>query len=142
MEIIRLEEKNQYYDTIVDWMYHWWGIRDGKSIEEVKENIAHCLHTGLRLPQTYIALIDQHIAGVYMISMMDDLESRPDVYPWIINVYVDEKYRHLHVCKEMMESVNDIFINEKMIFFIVHFSFLLLFYSVALQFLCSCFLIH
>lgn len=63
-------------------------------IEEVKCYLKHSLCKDNRLPQTFIALINDEPVGMYQISMSDDLvESRPDIYPWLVNVYVDEKRR-------------------------------------------------
>lgn len=107
MKIIRLEDKNKnkiFFDTICEWNYHWWGVRDGKSYEQVRCNLEHSLNIH-RLPQTYIAIIDNKAVGMYQFAMSDDLESRPDLYPWLINVYVDEKYRGIGVCRELMKSV-------------------------------------
>lgn len=44
---------------------------------------------------------------MYQISMSDDLDSRPDIYPWLINVYVDEKFRGKNVCRALMNTVNE-----------------------------------
>lgn len=108
MEIVRIEE---YNDKIVkkmcEWNYNWWGIRDNKSIEEVEYYFKHCLCNGNRLPQTFVAIIDGEVVGMYSLSMHDDLEGRPDIYPWLINVYVDENYRGKGVCREMMNTVNE-----------------------------------
>lgn len=57
-----------------------------------------------RLPQTYVALIDNEPVGMYQLSYTDDLDSRPDIYPWL---YVDEKYRGQNICRKLMETVND-----------------------------------
>lgn len=44
---------------------------------------------------------------MYQLSYTDDLDSRPDIYPWLVNVYVDEKYRGQNICRKLMETVND-----------------------------------
>ena len=44
---------------------------------------------------------------MYQLSMSDDLDSRPDIYPWLINVYVDEKFRGKNVCRQLMITVNE-----------------------------------
>jgi GNAT superfamily N-acetyltransferase len=107
MRIIRLEdENNTIFDKICEWNYNWWGIRDGRCFEEVRCNLAHSLNRE-RLPQTYIALIGDEPAGMYQLSMSENLDSRPDIYPWLINVYVDEKFRGRSVCRELMKTVND-----------------------------------
>lgn len=107
MEIIRLEDSNNYiFDTILKWNYNWWGIRNNNSLEEVECFLKHSLCTE-KLPQTYVALINNEPVGMYQISMSDDLDSRPDIYPWLINVYVDEKYRGKNICRRLMLSVNE-----------------------------------
>lgn len=106
MEIIRLESSNNnIFKKIVEWNYNWWGQKNGKSLEEIHYIFEHSICTGDRLPQTFVALIDGEPVGMYQLSMTDDLDSRPDIYPWIANVYVDEAYRGQHVCEALMETV-------------------------------------
>lgn len=107
MEIIRLEDSDNYiFDKICEWNYSWWGIRNNDSFESVKCYLEHCLCKE-RLPQTFVALIDGEPVGMYQLSMSDDLDSRPDIYPWLINVYVDEKFRGKNVCRKLMNTVRE-----------------------------------
>lgn len=107
MEIIKLEESNNiFFDKICDWYYNWLGIKNNESIEEIKCTFEHSLCKN-KLPQTFVALIDGEPAGMYQLSMSDDLNSRPDLYPWLINVYVDEKFRGRNVARELMNTVKE-----------------------------------
>ena len=107
MEIIKLEESNNlFFDKICDWYYNWLGIKNNESIEEIKCTFEHSLCKN-KLPQTFVALIDGEPAGMYQWSMSDDLNSRPDLYPWLINVYVDEKFRGRNVARELMNTVKE-----------------------------------
>ena len=107
MEIIKLEESNNlFFDKICDWYYNWLGIKNNESIEEIKCTFEHSLCKD-KLPQTFVALIDGEPAGMYQLSMSDDLYSRPDLYPWLINVYVDEKFRGRNVARELMNTVKE-----------------------------------
>ncbi|NLY80833.1 MAG: GNAT family N-acetyltransferase [Lysinibacillus sp.] len=107
MKIIRLEDDNNFiFEKICEWNYNWWGRRDGKSVEEVRCNLKHSLNKH-RLPHTFVALIGEEPVGMYQLAMFDDLDSRPDIYPWLINVYVDEKFRGKNVCRKLMETVNE-----------------------------------
>ena len=107
MEIIKLEESNNlFFDKICDWYYNWLGIKNNESIEEIKCTFEHSLCKN-KLPQTFVALIDGEQAGMYQLSMSDDLNSRPDLYPWFINVYVDEKFRGRNVARELMNTVKE-----------------------------------
>ena len=60
-----------------------------------------------RLPQTFIALIKDEPVRMYQISMSDDLVSRPDIYQWLVNVYVDEKRRGNSICRKLMNTVKE-----------------------------------
>lgn len=76
MEIIKLEDSNNYiFEKICEWNYKWWGIRNNDSFEEVRCYLEHSLCKD-RLPQTYVALINNEPVGMYQISMTDDLETR------------------------------------------------------------------
>lgn len=108
MQIIRLDSSdNKYFDKICEWNYNWWGKRNNDSFEEVKCTLEHSLCKNNRLPQTFIAIINDEVVGMYQISMMDDLYNRPDIYPWLINVYVDEKYRGKGICRKLMDTVKE-----------------------------------
>ena len=105
IEVTRLEDSNnEIFDKICEWNYNWWGIRNNKSYEEVRCNLEHSLCKN-RLPQTFVVLIDNEPVGMYQFSMSEDLESRPDIYPWLINVYVDEKFRGKNLCRVLMNTV-------------------------------------
>ena len=108
MQIMRLENSNnKYFDKVVEWSYDWWGVRNHRSYEEVRSILEHSLSINDRLPQTYIAILDDEIVGMYQFAMADDLYCRPDLYPWLINVYVDEKHRGKGICKALMNTVLD-----------------------------------
>ena len=108
MRIIRLEDSNnQIFDKICKWNYNWWGIEKKYTFEQVKTYFEHSLCTQKKLPQTSAALIEDEPVGMYQICMTDDLYSRPDLYPWLVNVYVDEKYRGNDICKELMSTVKE-----------------------------------
>ncbi|MBE6688886.1 MAG: GNAT family N-acetyltransferase [Ruminococcaceae bacterium] len=105
MEIIRLENKdNEIFDKVVEWNYNWWGQKTGKTMEQVRYLFEHSICKD-RLPQTFVALVDGKAAGMYQLSMTDDLFGRPDIYPWLLNVYVDESFRGQNICRELMLTV-------------------------------------
>ncbi|MBE5820297.1 MAG: GNAT family N-acetyltransferase [Clostridiales bacterium] len=105
MKIIRLEDNNNdVFKKICEWNYDWW---NDSSFEEVECYFKHSLCKNNRLPQTFIALIKDEPVGMYQICMSDDLYSRPDIYPWLANVYVNEKYRGNGIWKQLMNTVKE-----------------------------------
>lgn len=105
MEIIRLESsENPVFKKVVEWNYNWWGKKNGKSKVEIEYIFRHSICKD-RLPQTFVAIDDGEAVGMYQLSMTDDLFGRPDLYPWLINVYVDEKHRGKQICRALMKTV-------------------------------------
>ncbi len=106
IRVIKLEDENSIYiNTIAKWMYDWWGSRDGYSLEAMNCFIKHSLCKD-KLPHTYIALVDEQLVGMFQFSYAD-LVCRPDIYPWLCNVYVEQKYRQQGIFKVMMNQVFD-----------------------------------
>ena len=107
MEIIRLESADDpLFEAVYDWNYRWWGVRDGISPAEVRCTLVHSLNRD-KLPQTFVAVERGHALGMYQLSMIDDLYCRPDLYPWLIDVYVVEAFRGRGVGRALLETVPD-----------------------------------
>ena len=105
MEIIRLESADDpLFEAVYDWNYRWWGVRDGISPAEVRCTLVHSLNRD-KLPQTFVAVERGHALGMYQLSMIDDLYCRPDLYPWLIDVYVAEPFRGRGVGRALLATV-------------------------------------
>lgn len=101
VEIIQLTDSNSgYFPLICGWMYNWWGTSEGWSYEKVKAFLGHTLNRD-SIPQTFLAISGGKAVGMYQFSMFD-LDVRPDLYPWIMNVYVDEAYRRMGISRLLM----------------------------------------
>ena len=100
-QIIELDNDN--LNRIVNWMYNWWGIEEGYTFEAVKCYIKHSLLKN-RLPQTYGIFLDKKIIGMYQLTY-EDLGVRPDIYPWVANLYVDKEYRNKGFGRLLLENV-------------------------------------
>lgn len=100
-QLIEIDEDN--LNKMTKWIYEWWGNSEAFTLEQVKVFLKNCMQKD-RLPQTYGAFIGDSIIGMYQFTY-EDLFVRPDIYPWLANVYVDEQYRGKGVCRKMLESV-------------------------------------
>lgn len=90
-------------NTITTWMYSWWGMAEGYSLEAIQCYVKHGFQES-RLPQTYGMFLGDKLIGTYQFRM-DDLFVRPDIYPWLANVYIDEPYRNKGYGKVLLESI-------------------------------------
>ena len=107
MKIIQFTEKSgPIFEKIVSWNYEWWGKKTGKSMDAVKCYIEHSVNSE-KLPQTFVALDNGEVVGMYQLSMNDDLFGRPDIYPWLINVYVAPEHRGKQICRILMDTVKE-----------------------------------
>ncbi len=91
--------------TITNWMYNWWGKSDGYSFDETKCYMKHSMQKD-RLPKTYGLFLNEQIIGIYQFTHVN-LIIRPDIYPWLANVYIDETYRHKGYGRKLLETVKD-----------------------------------
>lgn len=116
---------------VTAWMYNWWGKEDGYSFDEIKCFMRHSMQKS-KLPKTYGLFKDKEIIGMYQFSY-EDLDCRPDIYPWLSNIYIDEEYRHQGYARKLLESVkenalkdvpfNEVFLYTKEIHFYEKFGF-------------------
>lgn len=94
---------DEILDTMTEWMYHWWGKNEGHSPEEIRCYMEHGIQRE-RLPQTYGMFLDGKLIGMYQFRL-DDLFVRPDLYPWLANVYLDPEYRNRGYGAVLMEHI-------------------------------------
>jgi len=105
LEIKKLVDKNdESFEIVCHWHYNWWGKRDGYSMAQIISYVTHSLGED-KIPLTYVALLDQVPVGMYQLLMYDNLIHRPDIYPWLANVFVDAPHRGQGICRALMLSV-------------------------------------
>ena len=107
-QIIELDEETLNVTT--KWMYEWGGKEEGYSIDAIKCFMKHSILKD-RLPQTYGLFLDGKIIGMYQFTL-EDLNVRPDIYPWLANVYIDSEYRGKGYGRVLLETVKDNALNN------------------------------
>jgi ribosomal protein S18 acetylase RimI-like enzyme len=90
-------------DKCVSWMYDWWGKEENWSKEKVYAYMKASFNDKL-LPMTIIAFNEnKEEIGMCHVTMRD-LDCRPDIYPYIANLYIDKKYRNKGICKYILDA--------------------------------------
>lgn len=83
-----LRDYPQFINTVVEWIYSEWGNNNRRYWDSwVKSSLAEN-----EIPQTYIAFVDERIAGTYSLWRCD-LQSRQDLCPWFGGLYVSPEFR-------------------------------------------------
>ncbi len=80
-----------------------WGRASGKSDEEILSFVSHAVCEG-RVPQSFVCYKDGEAVGSFQFGLTEPY-TRPDLSPWLMNVFVKEEYRGQGVGRAMMESV-------------------------------------
>lgn len=106
---VRVERITQATPELLDvmsgWMWNWWGKDMGYSMEKLRCYLTRHINPRLTVPQTYVLFENGVPAGMFQLSM-SDLDVRPDVYPWLINVYVAKERRGQGYFYQMMQALD------------------------------------
>ena len=103
-EITLLTNKNSpYLDTINDWMYELWGAEEGWDMDKINHYMQRFI-SAKTIPKTIIATTDGKIVGICNL-LMHDLDTRPDLYPWAGNLFIDENYRGQGISTLLMNEL-------------------------------------
>ena len=90
---------------ITNWLYNWWGKDSLWSLEKVYNYVKNSCSKKI-LPKTFVYKENGIIKGVCMLSFYD-VDIRPDIYPWLINLYVDTPYRNKKIGDTLIKySIN------------------------------------
>lgn len=88
-----------------EWMFNWWGIEGKYSYNDVFTYMTNSFNES-KLPQTYLLFLGDTIIGMYQFTYRD-LFIRPDIYPWVANLYIDKRYRGQGYGRILIESVKN-----------------------------------
>lgn len=90
-------------DKCVSWMYNWWGKEEGWSKEKITTYMKASFNDKI-LPQTIVVFNEKkEEIGMCQVTL-HDLECRPDIYPYIANLFIDENYRGKGLVKKLLDA--------------------------------------
>ena len=91
MKIIDLKFEPHYIPVLAGWHHQEWSyLNPDLTIAQRAEWMQSYLSAGL-VPSTFIALEEQLLGSAAIIE--HDLETRPDLSPWLASVFVAPEYR-------------------------------------------------
>jgi GNAT superfamily N-acetyltransferase len=90
IEIEYLVDVPYYLHVVASWVFREWCREDG-SVEKVLSRYKQRLSRG-RIPLTLVALRDGTPVGIISL-VLDELPTRPDLFPWLGSLYVVPGYR-------------------------------------------------
>ena len=102
MRILKIREHSELAETAAQWFHSKWKI----PLEAYRESISECIHGGKSIPQWYVSVIDEEIAGGIGV-IENDFHSRKDLTPNVCAVYVERTHRCKGIAGTMLNYVCD-----------------------------------
>jgi len=100
-----IDPKDPCLPLLCQWLMDWWGHEEGFTKEKMASYIGHSLCKE-RIPQTFVLYLGDTPIGMYQFSMTD-IDVRPDLYPWLINVFILPEHRGKGYFHTIMASVTE-----------------------------------
>lgn len=100
-----IDFESEINQTIAKWLYDEWMKDEGYLFEEVLSYVKYH-QTNDQAPAMFGMFLNGKIIGTYTLGFFD-LTARPDIFPWLENVYVDKEYRKKGYGSFMMQTVKE-----------------------------------
>jgi GNAT superfamily N-acetyltransferase len=98
-----LKNHPKHVETVSRWIYDEWDHKSDMDLDAVILKMRSCLNDD-RIPLTLVAIEDGKPLGTVSIYE-DDLNSRPDLRPWLASLFVHPDHRNKGVGSALMEQL-------------------------------------
>lgn len=108
IRVVPLGERPDVIPTLAGWLYEQWGyFHDHDSVPRRIDELRGRLDAS-RVPVAFVALSSEASGSIPIGTASltaDDLETRPDLTPWLASVFVPAEYRRTGVGEALVQSV-------------------------------------
>ena len=104
MTIEHLADHPEALPILAEWQHAEWGhIRPGDTVEKRAERLRAYSNRD-RIPLTVVAMENHEVLG--SASLIEhDLDTRPELSPWLASVYVGVPFRHRGIASELVQRI-------------------------------------
>lgn len=103
--IAPLAEHIDHLPLLAEWNFRFWGAVTGRSREGYVDRLTGYVSRD-GLPTALIALAAGRPAGTACVNL-DDMSSRPELTPWLANLYVAPEYRGRGIAGALVRAAED-----------------------------------
>jgi GNAT superfamily N-acetyltransferase len=103
--IVTTVERPDLAPVVAAWLWESFARARGRSFEETLETVLASV-TASSMPRTFVLLIDDRPVGTASLTAQD-LEERPDLTPWLADVFVEPGSRRQGLAARLIAAVED-----------------------------------
>ena len=104
MNIINLATAPQHIPTIAAWHHAQWGYLNPGGTLEARIAKMQRYVKGNAIPSMYICIDGEKVVGTAAL-VENDMDSHPELSPWLASVYVDTDYRNRGVGATLVKQI-------------------------------------
>lgn len=102
-QIVRLTERPDLAPVVARWLWDAFGRDHGETLAMSEERVAACT-ADIGPQQSFVLLVDDLPVGTAGF-VLQDLDERPDLSPWLAGVYVTPEWRGRGLVKLLVGEV-------------------------------------
>lgn len=105
LTIVSLTDRPDLLADVARWQWEEWGRKRGRPLEAVADEVAPLTQPGS--DEAGFVLLDGGVPVGTACLTKEDLDSRPDLTPWLASVYVDPAHRRKGHAARLVRAVED-----------------------------------